>query len=66
MKYTAIFIDPDNKAVYSVKFFIANPSKDMAWREIQAQTPAGKRLLFILPGEQLVYNPNNISLTEVA
>lgn len=66
MKYTAIFIDPDNSAGYSTRFFVANPSKDIAWREIETQTPAGSRLLFILPGEQVVYSRADISLTEVA
>jgi hypothetical protein len=66
MKYTAIFTNPDARAGYSTDYFVASHDKRTAWQEIVAQTPVGRRLLFIVPGEQIVYNPADTSLTEVA
>ena len=66
MKYTAIFIDPDSEVGYYTEYFISSHDQKVAWSDIEAHTPSGARLLFIIPGEQHVYSKADISLTEVA
>jgi hypothetical protein len=60
MKYTAVFIDGLAPGGYATRFFIASHDKNVAWGEIESQVPVGLRLLFILPGEQLVYSQSDI------
>ena len=60
MKYTAIFIDGLAEGGYSTRFFISSHDKNVAWRDIEQQAPVGLRLLFIVPGQQLVYSQADI------
>ena len=60
MKYTAVFIDAMAAGGYSTRSFIASHDKNVAWGEIESQAPTGLRLLFIMPGEQLVYSQADI------
>ena len=60
MKYTAVFIDGIAAGGYSTRSFITSHDKNIAWGEIESQTPTGLRLLFIIPGEQLVYSQADI------
>jgi|18_taG_2_1085343.scaffolds.fasta_scaffold81709_1 hypothetical protein len=64
MRFTAIFMDIAGN--YLTKFFVTCHDKNQAWKEILSQTPEGHSLVLIIPGEQLVYSQDDISLTNVA